>query len=228
MNDLPNAELLARAVTKLDEVHVRVGASRTDNWRTVDRLARELGLTDAADIDRLNDLLRAHEEQAVRSGNPGQARVRRAKYPDRTTALDLWGSVKQHGPPWTTKERQDKPDAESVSLRVSDDAPSAFLSHTHHDRQLALSLATALAAEGIGSWRFETDIEEGDNIARCVREALETSDCLVVLVTEYSIASLWVLTEMQMSVGLDTPIAAVLDTTNPLWSSCSKRSGSRV
>jgi hypothetical protein len=103
-----------------------------------------------------------------------------------------------------------------VTLHVSEDAPSAFLSHTHHDQQLAQSLATALAAERIRTWRFETDVEQGDNIVRCVRKALETSDCLAVLVTESSIASLWVLTELEGSVGLETPIAMVLDTTNPL------------
>jgi hypothetical protein len=57
-----------------------------------------------------------------------------------------------------------------------------FLSHTHQDVNLALLLAETLAEMGIGSWRFETHIDQREDIADCVREAITEADGLDGLV----------------------------------------------
>ena len=172
-------------------------------------------------MDRLDRVLRGHETDCVRrleAGLPIAALVRRAKYPDRTTALPLWGSVKYHGSPWIghRSERLDQPDDLLETLAVPNTAPQVFLSHTYHDRDLALELAETLAALEIGAWRFETQIDQRGDIADCVREAVAEAACLVALVTRHSVASLWVLTELHTALTSGQRVALLVDTGDPL------------
>ena len=197
------------------------GAPRTEKWRTTEQLAAELGLEAAADFDSVDSVLTAHEAECVarlEAGSPPNAVVRRAKYPDRTTALPLWGSVRWHDQPWMGHRRRDQPDDEPSSLRVPAGAPAVFLSHAAHDRLLARSLAEELTGHEIQAWRFESSIEYGHDIAHAVRAALTEADGIVLLLTSYSIASLWVLTELHSGLEANRRIAVVLHTDNPLLS----------
>src|SRR5690348_6369612 len=79
-------------------------AARDEKWRTTDQLANELGLFGHEAIDRLNQVLNRHQAEGIHRLEAGLAPervVRRAKYPDRTSALTLWGSTKHHGQPWS-------------------------------------------------------------------------------------------------------------------------------
>ena len=82
------------------------------------------------------------------------------------------------------------------TLAVPEGAPHVFLSHASDDRSTAHRLAEALAAMQVGSWRFESHIDQRGYIADCVRKAIPEADALVALVTRNSVASLWVLTEL--------------------------------
>lgn len=216
------SDLLDRIAAVLDGLGpFREGAPRTEKWRTTEQLAAELGMETAADLDWVNSVLTAHEAERVarlEAGSPPNAVVRRAKYPDRTTALPLWGSVRWHGQPWMGHRRRDQPDDEPSSLRVPAGTPAVFLSHSSHDRLLAQSLAEQLASNDIRAWRFESSIEYGHDIAQAVRAALIEADAIVLLLTGYSIASLWVLTELHSGVEANRRIAVVLHTDNPLLS----------
>jgi hypothetical protein len=200
------------------------GARRHEKWRTTEQLAAELRETTCSHVrlDELDRVLGVHEA-AVRSrlerGLLPAAQVRRATYPDRTTALHLWGSTKHHGQPWLTQApvtRMDDPTDLPAELRVADAAPHVFLSHTQRDGALALDLAHSLASLGIGSWMFESHIEERGPIAQCVRKAIaETAGCLA-LVTRESIASLWVLTELHTALEGGRPVSLVVDATDEM------------
>jgi hypothetical protein len=209
-------ELLTRIAELLDNLKPFPANRREDKWRTTEQIARELGLFAPTEIDDLDKVLQAYEarcRERLENGLPPEALIRRAKYPDRTTALPLWGSVKRYGPPWLglRPDRSDPPDDIPSTLHVPEAAPHVFLSHTHQDRDKALHLAEALAAMEIGAWRFETHIDQRGHIADCVRKAIAEAACSVALVTRYSIASLWVLTELETSLQTEVPIVLVVD-----------------
>jgi len=69
---------------------------------------------------------------------------------------------------------------------------------------------------GVGSWRFQTHIEQRGDIAECVRVAISDADALVALVTRTSIASLWVLTELHTSLEKQKTVILVVDTSDAL------------
>jgi hypothetical protein len=147
-------------------------------------------------------------------GLAANAVIRRATYPDRTTALPLWGSTKHHGQPWPAQaaaNRVDEPADVQVALQLPEAAPRAFLSYTRQDTHLALCVASDLARMGLRSWMFETHIEQRGPIAACVREAIAAAERCLALVTRDSIASLWVLTELHTALQAGTPVTLVVD-----------------
>lgn len=217
-----NEELLSRVVAQLDALGpFSSDASREEKWRTPEQLAIDMGLVKPGDIDRLDQLLRRHEREGLRrleAGLDPDRLVRRAKYPDRTTALALWGSTKHHKQPWSglSPSRSDPSEDLPSSLVVPEGAPQIFLSHASDDAVKALCLAKALAAKGICSWRFQTHIDQDDRIADSVRTAIAEADALVALVTRTSMASLWVLTELHTSLEQQKNVSLVVDTKDTL------------
>jgi hypothetical protein len=130
---------------------------RQNKWRTSEQLAYELmQLGFKVDLDRVEEALRGYEtgyRERLQNLRP-EAKIRRATYPDRTTALPLWGSTKYHGQPWLAQasaERLDPPDDIPSSLYVAESAPRAFSSHTHRDADIAGRLSTVLARMGMGA-----------------------------------------------------------------------------
>jgi hypothetical protein len=221
----PDTELLTRVTALLNALGpFPQGATRAEKWRTTDQLANELKLFGRDAVNRLDQVLRKHEVQGLELLEKGMAPervVRRAKYPDRTTALPMWGSTKYHGQPWSG-HRPDRSDpAEDLPQRLAVPAgmPHVFLSHTHDDASVALRLAEEMAAMSIGSWRFESDIEQHGDIADCVRKAINEADALVALValvSRSSIASLWVLTELHTALHGEKTVMLVVDASDPL------------
>jgi hypothetical protein len=218
----PEEELLARVATLLDALGpFPPGAKRDEKWRTTDQLANELGLFGRDAVARLDQVLRDHEAEGLERLKNGQCPervIRRAKYADRTTALPLWGSTRHHGQPWSghRPDRSDAADDDPSSVAVPDDAPHVFLSHAGEDASTALRLAESLAAMRVGTWRFETHIEQRGDIAACVHSAIAEADALLGLVTRTSISSLWVLTELHTSLKMGKTVALVVDADDPL------------
>lgn len=216
----PEPELLAAVAALLRKLPFGRELPREAKWRTTEQIANELSL-DQDGLDRLDRVLREHEARClerIENNLPPEAVIRRAKYPDRTTALPLWGSVEHHGQPWAENrpDRTDQPDDIPSTLAVPDGAPHVFLSHTHRDAGLSLRLAEALAKMQIGSWRFETHIDRQGDIAACVRQAIREAAGVVALVTRYSIASLWVLTELHTCLKAGRTMILVVDADDAL------------
>jgi hypothetical protein len=217
-----DAELLTRVATLLDALGpFPPGATREEKWRRTEQIANELGLFGHDAVDRLDQVLRQHEREGLKRLKKGLApdrAIRRAKYPDRTTALWLWGSTKHHGQPWSGQRADRSDPAEDLppSLAVPKGAPHVFLSHSAYDASTALRLAEALSAMQVGSWRFETNIDQREDIAKCVRSSIAKADALVGLVTRTSIVSLWVLTELHTCVTMQKTVALVVDAEDPL------------
>jgi hypothetical protein len=215
-------ELLLRVARLLDAIGpFPYGASRDEKWRTTDQLVNELGLSGGNAIGRLDQMLRHHEAEGLERLEMGlspERVIRRAKYPDRTTALPLWGSTIHHGQPWIghRPDRGDPADDLPLNLTVPEDAPHVFLSHSIDDASTALRLSQALSAMRIGCWRFETHIDQHGDIADCVRIAISKAEALVALVTRTSIASLWVLTELHTSLEAQKTVALVVDSNDLL------------
>jgi hypothetical protein len=216
-----DSELLAAVAALLDELKFTPDMPREAKWRTTEQLANEMGLFGRDAVDRLDRVLREHERlslERLTNGLEPDAKLRRAKYPDRTSALPLWGSATHHGQPWVgfQPDRSDPPEDLPATLFVPEGAPRLFLSHARKDSVLALRLAEALARMGIGSWRFETHIELTGDIADCVRGALNETAGFAALLTRHSIASLWVLTELETSLKAGKIVVLIVDADDAL------------
>jgi hypothetical protein len=59
-----------------------------------------------------------------------------------------------------------------------------FISHAHADQDLARGLARALERANFVPWLPEESLEPGDNWAKTLGQALETSDSIVILVSK--------------------------------------------
>lgn len=66
-----------------------------------------------------------------------------------------------------------------------------FLSYTAPDRELARQLSTHLQKEGLLIWDPDVEVFPGDNWAKVIGKALESSDAMVALVTPNSLDSDW-------------------------------------
>lgn len=213
-------ELITELAAILDALGpFRPKARREEKWRTTEQLANDLfdRTEKRVTLDSLTDILTRYEVticNRIAQGLPPDAVIRRATYPDRTTALPLWGSTRHHEQPWAGQapaNRLDEPIDVPAGLEVPPSAPHVFLSHTRQDTDLALRLARDLARMGLGSWMFEMHIEQRGPIAACVRLAITTAERCLALVTRDSIASLWVLTELHTAMQAGRPITLVID-----------------
>jgi TIR domain len=221
---LSEPEIIAQITTLLDSLGpFPPKAPRKDMWRTTEQLTYELvRLGFEVDLDDVDQALSQYEvayRERLANGRSQEVTIRRATYPDRTTALPLWGSTRHHGQPWRDQaapERLDEPRPVRSAIRIDESAPRAFLSHTHGDGLLAAELASVLANMGIGTWMFESDIEYRGPVAKCVRAALDTSACCIGLLTRTSIASLWVLTELHTALECKKPVVLVINVADGL------------
>lgn len=215
------SEIIAQITTLLDNLPHE--GPREATWRTTDQLTNELVRRGfEVDLDDVDQALTRHEaryRKQLEDGLPAEAYIRRATYPDRRTALALWGSTNVHRAPWPSQpasERLDSPQTLTSATHVDESAPRAFLSHTHNDAVLATAMVSALANMQIGAWMFESDIEYRRPIAKCVRAAIEQCACCVGLLTRTSIASLWVLTELDTALECKKPVLLVIDVADEL------------
>lgn len=72
-----------------------------------------------------------------------------------------------------------------------------FISYSSEDKEIARRLAHDLESANIDVWYDEFKLKAGDPLLHTIREGIEESDVLLVLMTAKSIASKWVDTEVR-------------------------------
>jgi TIR domain len=71
-----------------------------------------------------------------------------------------------------------------------------FVSHATQDKWLAIVLCEKIDEIGLTTFRDDRDIASGDDIPDRIRDAIEASDEMIVLLTPASVTRPWVLLEV--------------------------------
>lgn len=74
---------------------------------------------------------------------------------------------------------------------------SCFISHSSKDEDFAQRLHADLQAKGVRVWFAPEDMKIGDRIRPAIDDAIRVYDKLLIVLSEYSIASAWVETEVE-------------------------------
>lgn len=92
---------------------------------------------------------------------------------------------------------------------------SIFISYSHHDTKLAMKIKTTLEEKGIPSYLAIVDSQAGDSVKEKIRENLEKSTEVFLLVSPYSLKSEWVISEFGASWALKKRIIPILYQCSP-------------
>lgn len=74
--------------------------------------------------------------------------------------------------------------------------PKAFISHSSADKEIAECLARDLRSQGIDAWFDKWEIMPGDSIRRKIEQGISEASHFIVLLTQNSLNSEWVQTEL--------------------------------
>lgn len=77
------------------------------------------------------------------------------------------------------------------------DKKQLFLSYATADREMARSIAEELRRHGLQVWFDEYELKVGDSLAEKIRDAISSSDYLIVLLSHHSVKSRWVRRELE-------------------------------
>lgn len=77
--------------------------------------------------------------------------------------------------------------------------PSVFLSYSSKDKQFVRSLAHNLRKQKISVWLDEVEIRVGQSLIEKLREAIDSVDFVIVVLSRHSIRSAWVLKELDIA-----------------------------
>ncbi|HET6254488.1 MAG TPA: toll/interleukin-1 receptor domain-containing protein [Puia sp.] len=131
--------------------------------------------------------------------NKSLTNIRPAKYPNLINMQRLWGHTEkvypqpEHLDPWKSDELQKL----KKIAALPPDAPSAFLSHSQKDFDLAKQVRQTLGENyGVDTWLFESELNKDENIFGSVHLGLVHCDATMVLLTSNSIGSAWIHTEI--------------------------------
>lgn len=78
-------------------------------------------------------------------------------------------------------------------------APKVFLSHSHTDKRFVRSLAKKLTSKKIKVWIDEAEIRPGDSLIEKLRNAIDSVDVLIAVLSRASINSPWVKKEIEIA-----------------------------
>src|SRR5487761_1310498 len=84
-----------------------------------------------------------------------------------------------------------------------------FISYSHQDREFALWVKGALAQAGIATNLDELEPSATADFASAIREAVQAADALVVVLSEESTPSNFVMLEIGMAQGLGKKVVAI-------------------
>jgi hypothetical protein len=85
-----------------------------------------------------------------------------------------------------------------------------FISHAGEDTWVARQIAREIAATGAQFFLDEADIKIGDDFAEVIRNALNSANELVVLITPWALERSFVISEIGVAWGRGIPIVIVL------------------
>lgn len=77
--------------------------------------------------------------------------------------------------------------------------PKVFLSHSHTDKRFVRSLAKKLTSKKIKVWIDEAEIRHGDSLIEKLRNAIDSVDVLIAVLSRASINSAWVKKEIEIA-----------------------------
>lgn len=90
-------------------------------------------------------------------------------------------------------------------------AYKVFISHSVRDQSLVILLENLLSKFEISVFVAEWYLSPGEPIDKKVFEQIESSDCIVVLLTQNGIRSNWVQQEIGYSLKLNKPIIPIVE-----------------
>ena len=94
-----------------------------------------------------------------------------------------------------------------------------FISHSVKDRWIARQIANLIDQKGkrygIKTFLDEKDISGGDLIPEIIRKNIQMCSEFLVLLSNYSIKSNWVVAELGAAWGLEKRITAIIDNVTP-------------
>ena len=76
---------------------------------------------------------------------------------------------------------------------------TVFLSHSHIDKRVARCLVRRMSAHGVDVWIDERELRLGATLTAFIRDQIEQSDLLLVVVSQASAASTWVEQEVHFA-----------------------------
>lgn len=78
---------------------------------------------------------------------------------------------------------------------------SVFISHSHRDHEFVTRLNSALREKGIKTWFSHEDLEVGQKIHEALFSAIESFDRLIIVLSEDSMKSPWVISELRRAMA---------------------------
>ena len=78
-----------------------------------------------------------------------------------------------------------------------------FISYSHRDRPFVEKLSADLEKKGVKCWKDEKEIKVGDSIAGKIRDGIDSSQYLCVVISKHSINSEWVKREVDIATSLE-------------------------
>ena len=82
-------------------------------------------------------------------------------------------------------------------------SPKLFISYAFDDRPIAHRIVQRLRARGADVWSDQFELQPGNSIVEAVRDAVRSSDYILVLLSPRSVKSAWVQNELSSAYALD-------------------------
>ena len=85
----------------------------------------------------------------------------------------------------------------------------AFISYSSKNTEDAKALNSALMNKGIQTWMAPGDIPAGSSYASVITKAIKGAECLVILLTDDALNSIWVEKEVNSALSYRKPVIPV-------------------